>query len=260
MNYGLYLSASGVLTNMYRQDVYANNLANAQTIGYKPDYPAIQLRQPEAIEDNAGLELREDLLDRIGGGAFAGPQAINFGVGRLEPTGNPMDVALSEPDRFFAVARTDPRTQQREVLLTRDGRFVRDAAGLLVTASGGHEVLDAQDSPIPLGDGPVQIDSAGNIQQDGEAIGRLQVASVDDLRALKKAGQNLCSLEGARRRPVDEARAVVSGFLEGSNVEPVHELVKLIEATRAISMNSQMIQYHDGLMDRAVNVLGRVLA
>ena len=91
MNYGLYLSASGVLTNMYRQDVFANNLANAQTIGFKPDFPMLSQRDPESVEDDAGFDVRHDLLDRLGGGVYAGPQAIDFSVGRLEQTENPMD-------------------------------------------------------------------------------------------------------------------------------------------------------------------------
>ena len=72
MNYGMYLSASGVLTNTYRQDVYANNLANAQTVGFKVDVPSIKQRDPESIEDDLGYSVSKDMLDRLGGGVLAG--------------------------------------------------------------------------------------------------------------------------------------------------------------------------------------------
>ena len=88
MNYGLYLSASGVLTNTYRQDVFANNLANVETPGFKPDLPSIRQRDPEAIEDNLGFQGSNELLDRLGGGVLAGQQRINFNQGTLRPTGN----------------------------------------------------------------------------------------------------------------------------------------------------------------------------
>ena len=78
MNYGLYLSASGVLTNLYRQDVFANNLANSETVGFKPDSPTVRQREPEAIEDNLGLGASQRLLDKLGGGVLAGPQSIRF--------------------------------------------------------------------------------------------------------------------------------------------------------------------------------------
>ena len=71
MNYGLYLSASGVLTNMYRQDVFANNLANASTVGFKRDLAAISQRDPESIEGGHAMQWRNDLLDELGGGVFA---------------------------------------------------------------------------------------------------------------------------------------------------------------------------------------------
>ena len=67
MNYGLYLSASGVLSNTYRQDVFANNLANVETPGFKPDMPSIRQRDPEAIEDSLGIG-EVEVLDRFAGG------------------------------------------------------------------------------------------------------------------------------------------------------------------------------------------------
>ena len=93
MNYGLHLSASGVLTSLHRQDVHANNLANASTVGFKRDLANVTQRDPESIE-GPHPEHRHPILDMIGGGFFSGPQHISFAPGALERTNNPLDIAL----------------------------------------------------------------------------------------------------------------------------------------------------------------------
>lgn len=258
MNYGLYVSASGVLTNLYRQDVFANNLANVETTGFKPDIPAIRQRDPESIEDRLGYELSHRLLDRLGGGVLAGPQRISFSMGPLEKTSGPLDVALTQRDQFFAIEYHDPRTGQVQVQLTRDGRFIPNAQGELVTPAG-HRVLDPMDQPIVLApDAEAQIDPAGRIIQNGVEVARLQVARVTDLDALVKQGENRFTLKNPQARQVLPNPTVHAGFLEGSAVDPIDALMKLIAATKAVSGNARMIQYHDLLMDRAINTLGRV--
>jgi len=261
MNYGLQLSASGVLTSLYRQDVHANNLANASTVGFKRDFAAITQRDPESIEGPHHL-YRHSLLDEIGGGVFAGPQHINFEPGALERTGNPLDVALEGSDAFLVVSRTNPNTGKEETRFTRDGRFSRSAEGFLVTAAGGFKLLDADDQPIQLDDAqPVLIDRDARVQQGGVEVAKLQVVAAVNREQLVKDGQNLFRYSGK-----DHGRAAASngrvraGFIEASGVDPIRELLGLMETSTAIQYNSNMIKYHDMLMDRAVNSLGRVVA
>src|SRR5690606_7809628 len=128
--YGLYLSASGVLTNLYRQDVFANNLANSETVGFKPDSPSIRQRDPEAIEDNLGLGVSQRLRDKLGRGVPAGPQGIRFTPGPMRQTGNPFDAALDDDTSFFAVDTAEGARY------TRDGRFTLNGEGTLVTQNG----------------------------------------------------------------------------------------------------------------------------
>src|SRR5690606_13067862 len=73
MDYGLYLSAAGVLTNMHRTDVHANNLANVATTGFKPDFAVIRQRLPERLEDNIADVPAHELLERLGGGVLVDP-------------------------------------------------------------------------------------------------------------------------------------------------------------------------------------------
>ena len=261
MNYGLYLSASGVLTNLYRQDVYANNLANAQTVGFKPDVPALSYRPVEAVEDDLGFELSHDLLDRLGGGVFAGDQRIKFTQSNLEMTGRDLDVALVEPKQFFVVSAIDAATNQSSIMLTRDGRFAVNESGELVTATQGHHVLDRNDAPIQLGPGPVRVDSTGRIFQDGQIVAQLQVSQVNDTNGLVKHGQSLFRMAGDNMtRQVVQGAAVKSRFVENSGTDPIMALMKLIDSTKSATGNATMIRYHDLLMEQAVNVLGRVSA
>lgn len=254
MNYGLYLSAAGVLTNTYRQDVCANNLANVETVGFKRDLAMLQPRLPETKEDGFGGELSHDLLDKLGGGVFAGPQRICFNTAPLKATGEPLDAALETPDAFFAV-----RTADGQVRLTRDGRFSRDSGGYLVTASGGLRVLDPQDNPIPLPDrGEVVIDNAGRLLGEGEELGQLQIASVHDLDRLRKEGQNLLSWSGDDPRKPAAEPSVKQGFVESSGVDPIKALMDLVDATKSAGYSGTLIRYQDQMLDRAANTLGRV--
>ncbi len=258
MNYGLYLSASGVLTNLYRQDVFANNLANVETIGFKPDVASMRQRRPEAIEDRMSSDLSHRLLDHLGGGALAGQQRIDFQPGPLRVTNDAHDVALTDQNSFFVVRHTDPETNQISIRLTRDGRMSRDAAGYLVLPSG-HRVLDNHDRPIEINASqPFRIEADAHIVQGDDRIARLQVAQVADPMVLRKQGQNLFAFEGPDPRQIVEDPVVHPGALEASAVDPIHALMRLIAASKAAMGNAQMIRYHDLLMDRAVNQLGRV--
>ncbi len=258
MNYGLYLSASGVLTNSYRQDVYANNLANVNTVGFKPDLPTLSQRAPEAIEDLTPLGTAQELLDRLGGGVLAGPQRTSFAAGPIQQTGRDLDVALTDTTSFFAVEQTDPHTGQTQVRLTRDGRLMVDGRGYLVTAAG-HRVLDPDDQPIRLApDAKVTVTADGRIQQDGGDAARLQVATVADPQSLKKAGGNLFAFAGGDPRTGTEQPSLRVGALESSGTDAIGTLMSIMAATKAATSNANLIKYHDGLMDQAINTLGRV--
>lgn len=258
MNYGLYVSASGAMTNLYRQDVYANNLANVNTVGFKADLADMRQRAPESIEDQLGFDVSHRLLDRLGGGVLAGPQRVDMSPGQLTETGNPLDVALSEEGRFFAVRSVDPQSGEAQVRLTRDGRFTRNEAGELVTATG-HRVLDANDQPITLpSGGPVRIDAAGRVLVNGEPAARLQVAEVADPQQLEKRGAGLFAFDGAGPRQILDNPTVKAGYVEASGVDPISTLMRLIAATKSVSSNATMMRHHDNLMDKAVNTLGRV--
>ena len=253
MNYGLYLSASGVLTNLHRQDVIANNLANASTTGFKRQLAAIQQRRSEALENGDWSDFNP-LLDRIGGGAFAHRTDSDFSEGPVRKTDNDLDLAIHGRG-FFVIADAKGQPQ-----LSRDGRFTMDPTGMLVHQATGRAVLDVNGQPIRLNPGQTTtIDEAGRIRQGDRVIDRIDVVDLPDKTAFSPAGSGLLRVGAeawSQRRPA--TARLQQGYLEQSNVEPIREMVAMIEATRAITANANMIRYHDVVMDRAVNTLGRV--
>lgn len=259
MNYGLYLSASGVLTNTYRQDVFANNLANVETPGFKPDLPVISQRDPEAIEDNLTFQGANELLDKLGGGVLAGRQRINFTQGTPRETGGDLDVALQNKHHFFAVESIDPDSGKVQVQLTRDGRFTLNNDLELITQSG-QRVLDNSDQPIVIdGPGKAHIGPKGQILLNGESIGQeLQVARVDNLNALTKQGQGLFAIQSNTERQLAEAPDLMTGYYETSGVDPIMTMMQVVAATKAATGNANMIKYHDRTLEQAVTTLGRV--
>ncbi|MEM0915014.1 MAG: flagellar hook-basal body complex protein [Planctomycetota bacterium] len=260
MNYGLYLSAAGVLTNRYRQDVFANNLANVHTHAFKPISPTIANRPPESIENPDRFGTANELLDRLGGGVLAGRQTVDFTVGPHEVTNQPLDVALKQPDTFFVVHARHGDTGRVETQVTRDGRFNVRHDGTLTTAAG-HVVLDPQNQPVVVPPRtPVSITESGQIvDADQRVLGALQVARVTDPgRALKPASKGTFTFVGQdTRRPVEYVD-LHTGAVEQSATMAVPTLMKLVAASKSASSNANMIRYHDTLMDRAVNTLGRV--
>lgn len=263
MNYGLYLSASGVLTNLYRQDVYANNLANVETSGFKPDLPTIRQRDPESVEDDLGIEVSQRLLDRLGGGALASPGQIDFPVGPMQYTGRSLDLALPQRDSFFAVQALDAQGKTVE-RYTRDGQLSMTFDGMLTTVSG-QPVLDHEGKTIRVDpQQPLTINGQGDIIQDGDTVASLKVVRVADLSRLVKQGENLYRLDGegqpqaGRLVQTLEQPELRIGFVEGSAVDPVHALVQLMKTSRAIESNAQLMQYQNQLMNQATTVLGRL--
>ena len=259
MNYGLYLSASGVLTSMYRQDVYANNLANVQTAGFKPDSPSVCQRQAESANPFAA-QLRNRLLDGMGGGSWSGPQTIDFAPGHLQKTSNALDLALTQKNQFFVVGGADGGANAADRRLTRDGRLSRDAAGQLVSADSGRPILNRDNQPIlATGKGQVHIGPEGAVVQNGEEIGRMQVVSVSDMLSLSKEGGGLFHYQGTSPGLTQlDNPGIESSCIEGSGVDEFHEMVAMMNAARDVNENSNLIHYQDQMMDQAINTLGRV--
>lgn len=257
MDYGFQISASGVMAAMYRQDVLTNNLANASTVGFKPDVPILRQRDPVRREDGVGYLPSNALLERLGGGVTLEPNQVSFSQGSLERTGSPFDIAI-QGNGFFVV-RDEADTSGDRMRLTRDGRFVRDAKGRLVTAGGGLPVMDTANRPIVLaGTGKVTVDADGTVRQGGQAVATIQLADVSEPTRLAKLGQGLFraptgSVSG--RHQADGA--LKQGYVEASAVDEISTMMQISQASGDVAANISLMQQTDRLMDRAINQFGR---
>ncbi len=255
MSYGLQISASGMFTALYRQDVFANNLANMDTPGFKPDIPSTRPRESVREEDGVWHLPSNRLLERLGAGALLNPNRVSHAQGALKTTGNPLDAGI-EGEGFFVVRDAAAGDAQR---LTRDGRFTRNAQGLLVLASSGHAVLDDAGQTIALPDGKLTIDGNGTLRVGGEAFARLRMVEVDGKERLRKAGHGLFEVNPADLAGARQASGRVRQHAyEDSGVDEVLTIMAMTSASREVETNAWMMREHDRMLERAITGLGRV--
>lgn len=273
---GLYTAASGMLAQAVRLDLETNNLANAATTGYKADqaellsFPEMLLHRvggqhgdPEPLHP-MGVQVRSrpEGLDRLpfrqapavgplGTGVYVEGVFTSFRQGPLRETGNPLDLALEGPG-FFAVETP------AGVRYTRAGSFRLDAEGYL-SDPAGHRVLGV-DGPIQVGqEGPVAVGQDGAIFVAGALVGELLLVDFADPNAeLRKEGANLFAPQEEAEALAPEGTRVAQGMLEGSAVNVVEGLVRLIELQRAYESSQRVVRSYDETLDRTVNDLARI--
>jgi flagellar basal-body rod protein FlgF len=223
-----------------RMEASANNLANVSTNGFKADVLVneVDSRRPARSRDDPhDIRFVRDF-------GFA----RDMSQGALTTTGEPFDVAISGEGFFMIEGPEGP-------IYTRDGAFRLSEGGQLV-ARDGAGVLDQAGAPIvfdPQGERPV-IDAAGAVRVAGIEIARIGVVAFDDPRALDKLGDNRWSGAGGE---VPFAGKIVQGALEGSNVNPVLELTRVIEISRAYESAARFVRNGDEMRQRTLERLGR---
>jgi flagellar basal body rod protein FlgG len=252
MIYGLYLSATGVLTSTYRQDVIANNLANSETVGFKKDLALFQERPVAADEPGHAGAPGNDLLDNMTGGLLAMPTRIDMSQGTLVNTGSNFDAAIQGSGLFEVQSGANTR-------LTRNGQFMIDSQGNLVLSNDhGEKVLGDDSKPIQIDPTqPMTIGSTGQIVQGGKTVAQLGLFDVPKPEQLKKEGNGLYSYPNLKTM-TPATGSIVGQTLEQSNVDPTTEMTSLMDAERQLEANMNMIRYQDATLSALVNQVGKV--
>jgi len=239
--YGIYLSAAGAQSFSNVVDVVSNNIANAQTVGFRREFPVLRARHAEAIELG---QVPPGLggPDEIGGGVFLSETQTDFSPGTFEETGQLTDLAISDRDgrTFFQVE------QNGERVLTRAGNFYVDGEGILRTQDDS-TVLAASGLPVRVDPRfPIHVTSDAVVTQP-ETGARVPLALMrpGDISDLVKVGKNTFRDSGRSTPATGENRSVRQGYLEQASSQPVQEMVELIKASRAYEANVRMIQHHD---------------
>lgn len=252
MPYGLYLSAEGAHAQATRLEVIAHNLANVDTVGFKRELALFQARYAEETErgdDYAG----SGSINDVGGGVLVQQTKTDFSPGPLKRTGVPTDMAI-RGEGFFVVEK------EGETYLTRAGNFLLNGQGELVTQYGGEEyaVLTDAGTPVVVNPdvGPWELTATGAIRQAGtvQSLAVVQPASLGDL---VRMGENVFKPLADPRPVAPEDRNVVGGYLEMSGVRPTTEMIELIEASRAVEANLNMVQAQDEMLSGLVTRLMR---
>jgi flagellar basal-body rod protein FlgF len=258
VDYGLNIAASGALTAMYRQDVFANNLANMDTAGFKPDIPLTRQRPAARVEDHLNLPSNA-MLERLGAGVLLAPNRANMAQGAVRVTSNPWDVAV-QGEGFFVVAGPGSNTSGTpDSHLTRDGRFMRNSSGTLVNQNG-YAVLDVNNRPINVpGSGEIRIDGNGMIRADGREVAQLRIASLPAGQTLRKEGDGLFPIDANTRSSLAPASGSIRQYsIEDSGVDEIRTLMQISSASREADANFSMISQLDRINGRMVNTFGRV--
>lgn len=251
---GLYTASSGMMLQMVRQDVLANNLANANTSGFKRDmviaqeFPTLLLKRMGEVtrQNSIPRPVKPEEIGSLGTGAAVHQIVTDYTNGAYKATENPFDLALAQ-DCFFCIETP------AGVRYTRNGSFSVDAEGRLVNA-GGYPVLGL-DGPVVV-EGDFVVDERGNIIQDGVTVDTLSIVRFPDLDVLTKVGNDLYAAEGQEPETPENPR-VLQGYLESANVNAVREMVDLITVVRSYEVMQKVIQSQDETLDRLINQAGR---
>ncbi|MCC6446099.1 MAG: flagellar basal-body rod protein FlgF [Armatimonadetes bacterium] len=252
---GLYTAASGMVAQQKIQDVLAQNLANADTAGYKQDVAVFQSFKDMMIKrihdrylhtPRGGIDVRPG-VGRLGTGAVVSGVVTDMAPGAIRQTNEKLDAALVG-DGFFAVQTA------AGVQLTRNGAFRLDAGGRIVTQKG--DPVLGEGGPIRVNPRQeVTIADNGAVFQGSRRIDRLRVLQLPAGQNPAKTGETFFAANGA----VPARNCTVrQGHLESSNVSVVREMIDMISGLRAYEAAQKAVQAQDDTLGRAVNDIPKV--
>lgn len=266
----LWTAASGMITQQMNVDNISNNIANINTMGYKKQQTEFKSLLYQTIQqkttDNQGNP--KPVSAQVGSGVRASAMTTIFEQGTLTGTQNAMDFAI-EGDGFFMVQKQDGSTAY-----TRSGDFSIGVTeqGSAIIDSEGNYLLDSNKNPIvfdaSINVSKMVVDDNGYIgakNAEGE-LGLLGVkiglAQFNNPAGLEKTSNSMYVESAASGAPIIEGvgnvqtSKIKQGYLEGSNVQSVDEMVNLIVAQRAYEMNSKAITAADTMLQQANNLRG----
>lgn len=267
----LWTGASGMTTQQTNLDTISNNFANIATAGYKKEETQFSslLYQKLQTKTTDSQGNPKPVVAQVGSGVRTTGIVSVFTQGNLQESDNTWDLAV-DGKGFFMIQDADGQTAY-----TRNGSFnlAIGADGVTLANSDGYPVLDMNGQPIVLDNSitasEVEIDEYGNLMapDENDVMHMLNiqigVAQFNNPAGLEKAGQSLYYVSDASGEariedadPALKKSRVLSGYLEGSNVDTANEIVNLIVAQRAYEMNSKTIQACDEMLQQANNLRG----
>ena len=247
---GQYIAATGMLLQRRQMEIITNNIANADTTGYKKEHLVSHSFDEVLIRRINDVHVlgQTPIVGPLNLGTQVDQLYINFGEGALEGTERSTDLALLG-DVFFVVQTAEGERY------TRNGAFYIDQLGYLVNGDG-HYLL-GEGGPIYVGGLNFTVDERGGVSTDGGFEDQIRIVSFADNGTLRKQGGNLYFSLAAPQAAANPYR-VAQGFLETSNVDIGREMVNMLSVFRTYETNQRMITMIDETVGRAVNDIGRL--
>lgn len=256
---GLYTAVTGLITGEAKQSTVTNNLANANTTGFKSENLSIKKFDDVLIQNYDKIVNGVNTKTIIGSlsmGSEIDDINTDLTQGVIQTTDKSTDFAI-EGSGFFTV-QSDNGIEIKNYY-TRSGDFHVDGRGYLVTDSGDKVLfknkLTNEIGPLFVGDGKLESDKNGNISLNGENIYKLDTVDFVDYKSIKKIGDNLYDAEN----PIQNNNIIVrQNALEKSNVNVTNEIVNMMTIMRNFESNQKVIQSIDETLGKAVNELGTI--
>ena len=258
----LYSAASGMKAKELNLDNIANNLANANTVGYKMRRAQFQDLMYQSVLAPGTASGQQTLVPtglQLGLGTHASSNEIIFTEGSFTETGNPLDVVI-QGNGFFQVLQPSG-----ELAYTRAGQFQFDQNGNVVTSSG--MALQPQIT-IPPDAQAVTIAPDGTVsytlpnQTAAQQAGQIQLANFQNPAGLNSLGNNLYSPTDASGDAVvgvpggpQGMGALLQGYTEQSNVSVVDEFIDMIQTQRGYEANGKVVTTADQLSQDTINLI-----
>ncbi len=276
---GLYTAMSGMTAQQRKTEILTNNMANANTPGFKADqstvrsFPDMLLSavSSNGVPTEKGLNLLQtNVIGELNTGIYLQETLANFAQGSLQQTDLTTDMALIDGNMPIDEASGNAGTvffrlqhEDGQEAYTRNGNFTLDGEGNLVTAMGLY-VLDRNGERIQLENDSFSVAADGTItDENGNQVAQLGVAFAANADVLMKQDNGLYRmLEGAALPSAFETEGVTFGmqqkYLETSNVDASQSMTELMTAYRAYEANQKVLQAYDKSMEKAVTEIGRV--
>jgi flagellar basal-body rod protein FlgF len=267
---GFYTATAGMLSQQRRTDMLTNNIANANTPGFKEDqgviraFPEMLLQRIEEQQNGKSVTRSQENIGSLNTGVYLQETVPNFVQGDVQQTDYQTDLALlqtSVPDKegglFFAV-----QSSEGNLSYTRNGNFTVDLAGFLTTNNGEY-VLNTNNEPINVQNEEFKVDNQGNVTVNGEVAGQLNIVYANSMETVIKTGNGLYQTENGQPLPsaVGNGEAsydIKQGFVERSNVNMSQTMTELLTAYRTFEANQKVMQAYDRSMEKAANEIGKV--
>ncbi len=239
MENSIYLGLSRQMVLKTNMDIVANNIANMNTSGFRGQNPVFEeyLSDPRYGDDELSF-------------VYDYGQYQMTSPGPMRQTENPLNVALNGPG-FMGV-----QMPGGEIGYTRDGNFQKSADGTLVNSSGWPVMGQGGPITIPASSTEISIDERGMISDQNGTIGQLQIVEFDNVQELEARGNNLYTTDGAFTTATKTTAQ--QGFLEGSNVNSVVEMTRMIEILRDFQTTQKLLDSEHDRLRSAIQKLTRV--